>query len=145
LVHSGVIDTNVHKICDFIVNCLDVVILVNFVDNCFFWARTEDGLFNPPQKDNSGRYHVDCEIVCAPQETAKQVFINLFPLLQRFNNVPKIVLVPIPRFLYAPCCSNIEHVPDMESGNHMEKIMADLGLKRTRFFSFSRKAKIKRK
>jgi hypothetical protein len=104
----------------------EAVILVNAVDNSFYVARTEDGHFIPPRKDNSGKYHIDGEIACAPQETAKQLLINLFPLLKRFPEVKKILMVPVPRYLFAPCCSDIEHVPNMESEGHVEKMLADL-------------------
>jgi hypothetical protein len=79
-------------------------------------------------KDNSGRYHVDGELVRAHQETSKQLFLNLLPLLRRFSSVPKIVLAPIPRYLYDPCCSDIEHLPNLESEDHVAKILVDLEL-----------------
>jgi hypothetical protein len=66
---------------------------MNAFDNSYFVAKTEDGHFIPPRKDSSGRYHVDCEISCAPQETAKQMMLNCFPLLKKFSDIPKIVLV----------------------------------------------------
>jgi hypothetical protein len=102
------------------------VLLINAFDNSYFVAKTEDGNFIPPRKDGSGRYHVDGEISCAPMETAQQMLINSFPLLRKFAEIPKIVLVPIPRYLYAPCCSDIEHVPNMESENHVEKLLEGL-------------------
>jgi hypothetical protein len=107
-------------------NLADKVLLINAFDNSYFVAKTEDGHFIPPRKDSSGRYHVDGEISCAPLETAKQMLINSFPLLRKFAAIPKIILVPIPRYLYAPCCSDIEHVPNMESENHVEKLLEGL-------------------
>jgi hypothetical protein len=49
------------------------------------------------------------------------MLINSFPLLRKFAEIPKIVLVLIPRYLYAPCCSDIEHVPNLENEDHVEK------------------------
>jgi hypothetical protein len=99
----------------------DKVLLMNAFDNSYFVAKTEDGHFIPPRKDSSGRYHVDGEISCAPQETAKQMMLNCFPLLKKFSDIPKIVLVPVPRYMFAPCCSDIEHVPNLECEDHVEK------------------------
>jgi hypothetical protein len=104
----------------------DKVLLINAFDNSYFVAKTEDGHFIPPRKDSSGRYHVDGEVACAPQETAKKMLINSFPLLRKFADIPKIVLVPIPRYLYAPCCSDIEHVPNLENEDHFEKMLEGL-------------------
>jgi hypothetical protein len=70
---------------------VDKVLLMNAFDNSYFVAKTEDGHFIPPCKDSSGRYHVDGEISCAPQETAKQMMLNCFPLLKKFADIPKIV------------------------------------------------------
>jgi hypothetical protein len=104
----------------------DKVLVINAFDNSYFVAKTEDGHFIPPRKDSSGRYHVDGEIACAPQETAKQMLINSFPLLRKFAAIPKIVLVPVPRYLYAPCCTDIEHVPNLENEDHVEKMLEGL-------------------
>jgi hypothetical protein len=104
----------------------DKVLLVNAFDNSYFVAKTEDGHFIPPRQDSSGRYHVDGEISCAPQETAKQMMLNCLPLLKKFAVIPKIVLVPVPRYLYAPCCSDVEHVPNLEDEDHVEKLVGAL-------------------
>jgi hypothetical protein len=70
-----------------------------------FWqqlAKTEDGHFIPPRKDSAGRYHVDGEISCAPPETQQnKKLINRFPWLRKFADIPKIILFPVPRCLYA--------------------------------------------
>jgi hypothetical protein len=104
----------------------DKVLLMNAFDNSYFVAKTQDGHFIPPRKDSSGRYHVDGEISCAPQETAKQMMLNCLPLLKKFAEILKIVLVPVPRYLYAPCCSDIEHVPNLEDEDHVEKLVGAL-------------------
>jgi hypothetical protein len=59
----------------------EAVILLSNINNCFFLARSEVGHHCPPVKDLDGNYHIDGELVCAPADTAKQLFLNMIPLL----------------------------------------------------------------
>jgi hypothetical protein len=102
------------------------VLLLNLVDNSFFVAKCEDGHCIPPHKDTTGVYHIDGEIACAPVETAKQLMRNLFPLLRKFADYPKILLVPIPRYLFGPCCLDPDHAPNTHAPDHVETMISAL-------------------
>jgi hypothetical protein len=69
---------------------------------------------------------VDGDLVCAPTDTAKQLFLNMVPLLKEFNSYQKIILTPLPRYLYAPCCTDQDHIPNLENEDHVPKLLADL-------------------
>jgi hypothetical protein len=107
-------------------NSEEAIILLNLVDNSFFVARCEDGHYIPPHKDNLGHYHIDGEITCAPADTAKQLMINLFPILKKFDEFIKILLVPLPRYLYSACCGDPEHAPNVLAADHVETMMTSL-------------------
>jgi hypothetical protein len=104
----------------------EAVILLNNIDNCFYLARSEDGHHCPPRKDLEGKYHIDGDLVCAPTDTAKQLFLNMVPLLKEFNSYQKIILTPLPRYLYAPCCTDPDHIPNLENEDHVPKLLANL-------------------
>jgi hypothetical protein len=61
-----------------------------------------------------------------PVETSKQLLCNLFQLLKEFREVPKVILVPLPRYLYGSCCGNVEHVPNLQQPNHVEDQIQNL-------------------
>jgi hypothetical protein len=105
----------------------DVVLVLNVLDNTFFVAKSEDWHFWPIKKDLlDGKYHVNGDIACSPVETSKQLLNNLFPLLKAFQNVPKVILVPLPRYLYGSCCTNEEHVPSLQHPNHVADLVQNL-------------------
>jgi hypothetical protein len=104
----------------------EAAILLNLVDNAFFVARCEDGHCIPPHKDSYGCYHIDGDIACAPLDTAKQLMINLFPILKKYADYPKVLLVPLPRYLYKSCCDDLEHAPNVPASEHVETMIAGL-------------------
>jgi hypothetical protein len=104
----------------------EAVILLNLVDNSYFVARCDDGHHIPPHKDSLGHYHIDGEITCAPADTSKQLMINLFPILKKFSDYPKILLVPLPRYLYRTCCEDPEHATNVAAADHVDAMMQAL-------------------
>jgi hypothetical protein len=105
----------------------DVVLVLNVLDNTFFVAKTEDGHYYPIRKHiEDSSYHVEGDISCSPVETSKQLFANLFPLLKEFQEIPKVVLVPIPRYVFKSCCENEEHVPNVRNPGHVEDLVGSL-------------------
>jgi hypothetical protein len=106
----------------------NVVLLLHMLDNSFFKARAEDGSYIPIRRllpDNS--YHVDGDIATAPVKTSKQMFLQLIPLLRQFQDVCKIVAVPLPRYLRRSCCEDLEHAPNAREEGHVEAQLAELG------------------
>jgi hypothetical protein len=104
----------------------DAVLVINVLDNAFFVAMSEDGHTCPIRKDITGKYHVDGDVVCAPAETSKRLFSNLFPLLQEFKDVPKLVPTPLPRYLYSSCCDDLDHVPGLLLPGLIEGLLDNL-------------------
>jgi hypothetical protein len=102
------------------------VLVLNVLDSTFFVAMSEDGHTCPIQKDITGKYHVDGDVVCAPTEMSKRLFTNLFPLLQEFKDIPKLVLTPLPRYLYSSYCDDLDHVPSLLLPGHIEGLLDNL-------------------
>jgi hypothetical protein len=90
-------------------------------------AKSEDGHYRPIRKMlEDGRYHMEGDIACSPVETSKQLLSNLFPLLKDFQDVPKVMLVPLPRYIYGSCCSDPEHVSNLVDPDHVENLAKNL-------------------
>jgi hypothetical protein len=78
----------------------DAAVVLSMTDNSFYMARTEDGSLIPHRRDLEGKYHMDGDILCSPLESSRQVFLQLIPLLKGLQDVDKILLAPLPRYLY---------------------------------------------
>jgi uncharacterized membrane protein YgcG len=104
----------------------DVVIVLGVLDNTFFKARFEDGEAIPICKRLDGTYHVDGDIICAPLETSKAALLQLLPLMKALPEHDKLLLTPIPRYLWSSCCEDPTHAPNISSDEHLVTMLADL-------------------
>jgi hypothetical protein len=107
-------------------NAEEAVLVLGMFDNAFFQARYEDGNYCPISKRIDGSYHVDGDIVCPAMETSRTSFIQTVPLLKTFQEYDKLVLAPLPRYLYNSCCSDVEHAPNIKEDNHVAGQIGDL-------------------
>jgi hypothetical protein len=69
---------------------------------------------------------VDSHIVCSPTETAKIAFLQLVPLLKAFPEYDKVILAPLPRYLWQGCCSDPTHAPNVQEPDHVEVMLGDI-------------------
>jgi uncharacterized membrane protein YgcG len=104
----------------------EVAVVLGMTDNSFYVARTEDGSLIPHRRDIEGKYHMDGDILCSPLDSSRQVFLQLVPLLQGLPDVDKVLLAPIPRYLYNSCCLDMEHGPNVTDEDHCDKILAGI-------------------
>jgi uncharacterized membrane protein YgcG len=104
----------------------EVAVVLGMTDNSFYVARTEDGSLIPHRRDIEGKYHMDGDILCSPLDSSRQVFLQLVPLLQGLPDVDKVLLAPIPRYLYNSCCLDMEHGPNVIEDDHCDKILAGI-------------------
>jgi hypothetical protein len=95
-------------------------------DNSYYMIRCEDGSFTAIRREDNGIYHVDGDIVCAPLDTAKKMFQQTLPLLREFQEFDKLVLVPLPRYLWAACCTDLRHAPNIADEDHVQDQLTNL-------------------
>jgi uncharacterized membrane protein YgcG len=104
----------------------DAAVVLGMTDNSFYMARTEDGSLIPHRRDLDGKYHIDGDILCSPLESSRQVFLQLIPLLNGLQEVDKVLLAPLPRYLYNSCCMDMEHGPNVADPDHCDQILAGI-------------------
>jgi hypothetical protein len=103
----------------------DSVALVFYMtDNAFYLARAEDGSLLPHCRSIDGTYHMN--VVCSPLDSSRQVFLQLSPMLKELQDFDKLLMVPIPRYLWNSCCDDAEHGANVASEEHVDAIMQGL-------------------
>jgi hypothetical protein len=104
----------------------DAVIILAMVDNAFFLARYVDGSEIPIRRGNEGIYHVDGDLGYAPVDKLKIIYNQVEPLLKNFGDQDKLLLTPLPRYLWAACCKDHEHAPNVYSEGHVVDQLASI-------------------
>jgi hypothetical protein len=102
------------------------VIAVHCCDNTAFMARSEEGGDLPIHKFVTGEYHVEGDLVVAGKDRLLMFFRNCLPFLLLLKNRNMIFLTPIPRFLYALCCENVEHASNQRDQDFEADLRAAL-------------------
>jgi hypothetical protein len=101
----------------------EVVLVLGMTDNAYFLARAEDGSLIPNCRSSDGTYHMHGEIVGSPLDSSRQVFLQLEGLLKDLQDFDKILLAPLPRYLWQSCCDDPDHGPNVVSEGHAEQIL----------------------
>jgi hypothetical protein len=104
----------------------EAIVVLGVLDNSFYKARSEDGEINNITRGEDGRYHVDGHVVCVPADTSRIAFLQLIPLLKALPEYDKVVLAPLPRYLWRSCCLNARHAPNVADDDHVELQLADI-------------------
>jgi hypothetical protein len=95
-------------------------IIFMLLDNGYFQTASEDGSIIPHSRDSLGHYHVDGDLVCGPAECAKKLFQQVIPAFKKFSSLDKILMTPIPRYLWDSCCGDKDHAPNIRSADYPE-------------------------
>jgi hypothetical protein len=102
------------------------ILVLTLLDNANFQTGQADGSIISNSKDISGIYHMDGDLICGPAETVKKLFTQIVPALKMFQDLDKIQLVPLPRYLWAACCNNEEHATNTRCIGYQEEQLAIL-------------------
>jgi hypothetical protein len=105
------------------------MVIFNMMDKSYFQARGEDGLFIP-HRQHDGKYHVDGNLVDCPLETVKLHFEMMLPIFEAAAEATRLFMVPILRYLYSGCCSDVDHAPNRSKEKFIDNMLD--GLKRTK-------------
>jgi hypothetical protein len=103
---------------------ITVVVFCN-LDKTYFQARAEDGRCIP-HRQHDGVYHVDGDLVPCPVETLKYVFELLVPVFNAASNFKRLLLCPIPRYMWQGCCSDPDHAPNRAEEGFLEDMLEGL-------------------
>jgi hypothetical protein len=103
-----------------------VALVFCMTDNAFYLARAEDGSLLPHCRAIDGVYHMNGDVVCSPLDSSRQVFLQLSPMLKELQDFDKLLMVPLPRYMWSSCCDDPEHGANVTSEDHAETILHGL-------------------
>jgi hypothetical protein len=125
-------DGNVAKLIDDISilgNIDDCISVVDVLSNVTYRYEQYDGSLALPVK-NDGIYHMNGKVQVCSRETVINTFLKTKGI---FDSLPgqKIVLPPIPRYLFTPCCDNASHCTETGTPEHVQSpIESTLAIRR---------------
>jgi hypothetical protein len=102
-----------------------VVVIFANLDKSYFQARSEDGSFIF-HRLHDGTYHVDGDLVACPMEQLKFLFELLIPVFNANAGMRRLLLCPIPRYLWKGCCEDPDHAPNRSDEGFQEDILEGL-------------------
>jgi hypothetical protein len=82
-----------------------------------------DGTTALPFRSN-GKYHLGGNVVTTPADIFKRVVENVLPVIKEKGTKPCVIIPPLPRYVFARCCSNAEHCTNMNNKGYQENLMS---------------------
>jgi hypothetical protein len=102
------------------------VIIVHCYDNVAYMARTEEGGDLPIIQYTNGEWHVMGDLVLASKERMLMYFKHSLHFLKLLENRKVLMMAPLPRYLYAGCCAQPDHVSNSEEPDFERRIREGL-------------------
>jgi hypothetical protein len=81
---------------------------MDLVSNCTYRYSQFDGTQALPYKEG-GKFHFAGPVTLCSDETFKKILKKLGPVLLSAQNAKKIVIPPLPRYIFSTCCSSTAH------------------------------------
>ena len=105
-------------------NC---IVVHQLLDNSFYLAKTEEGGLIPAVRETiGGKYHVQGELVFAPKELQYSIFTTVKPIFDEASSHHQILISPLPRYLRDRCCSDLDHVANLEEDDYATNLEESL-------------------
>ncbi len=89
-----------------------VVVMDLFGNNSFRWEE-EDGTPVMPVRDG-GTYHMNGQVTVCTDDTVKKLLNIVMPVINDAAPLGKIFILPLQRYVFGGCCSNVEHFPNVK-------------------------------
>jgi hypothetical protein len=97
------------------------VILELFGNSTYRYKQFDDSL-SLPYKDGAG-YHMGGDVAVCEDDTFLKLLTALAPVLLSCQNNVKIVVPPLPRYLYHKCCNKSGHASNVHNEDHCIKML----------------------
>jgi hypothetical protein len=102
----------------------NIVVIMDLHSNTTFRYRQFDRTPELPVKDRSGgRYHFPGDVILTDDTLFKIITDFLSPVLLSAQNKLKILIPPLPRYVFDKCCNNPAHCKNCTDPEHPEKIL----------------------
>jgi hypothetical protein len=103
----------------------DDFLVIDPLSNSIFCGSDADGNLLDPLKDNGG-WHVPGSLTVRSKPYLKQILQKLKSALEPCSECKIILLVPIPRYIVAPCCDNATHVSNRLDTDYTAEISGEM-------------------
>jgi hypothetical protein len=106
-------------------NASNHCMVIDPFSNSTFHFEQFDGSTSLPFK-SGGKYHLAGDVsVCSLNAFQKQVEA-IVPILAAKKESHCVLIPPLPRYLFTPCCANQQHCTNLSEDGYCDKIMSDL-------------------
>jgi hypothetical protein len=139
-VHSGKIEDGLKSLR---VNSSTIFVVQIFDSGCFM-VRTEEGGLIPICKRADGSYHVDGMLELINTESQYDLFQQVMIELRDYKNNILIFLAPIPCYLTASCCEDLDHASNRSQADFSKKMEEGVFAVRQNIKNFAFKAGLRR-
>jgi hypothetical protein len=82
----------------------------------------EDGTLALPLKTSTG-YHLPGRITVCDDKVFKVLVESVLPLFHFFRDNGKVVVPPLPRYVFRGCCPEFAHAPNVAEQDHAPNIL----------------------
>jgi hypothetical protein len=106
------------------------IVVIDVLSNSIYRFEQYDGSLSLPFKSN-GVHHMGGKVSICGKEA---VFNTLLCTKEIFAKIPgfKIVLPPLPRYIFGPCCSDVNHCIDVGKPEYIHQMLeSSTGLRKT--------------
>jgi hypothetical protein len=98
------------------------VVLLDLLGNCVYRYTQFDGTLALPYKEG-GRHHFAGPVTLCGDENFKRIVKMLGPVLLSAQHACKILIPPLPRYVFNTCCSVATHCSNFADENYAEGIL----------------------
>ena len=102
-----------------------VYVLDLFGSTCTRFRQADDTLAPAVKLGHGGGWHMLGDVTGAPDGAVREQIRVLGPVLEVLKNKKKVIIPPIPRYVFGPCCETPEHAPNTRSTTHAKEALAD--------------------
>jgi hypothetical protein len=102
----------------------DTILVLQVFDSGFYMVRTEEGSLIPPCKrgEGPGTYHIDGVLELLNRESQFDMFRQLIHEFTGFKENVMIFLAPLPCYVEAGCCEDVDHVSNRLQPDFLKKM-----------------------
>ncbi len=99
--------------------------VMDLFGNSTFRYEQFDSSFSLPFK-SGGKYHLEGNIVLSTPQQFKKISEQIVPILLAKKDAPCVLVPPLPRYLFSPCCDAKNHCPNQSDPEFPHKILSEL-------------------
>ncbi len=90
------------------------VVVIQLLDNVSYECRNEQGDRLLPRKGSDRRYHALGELSVIGKDSLREYFMLMQPIFEACKDYKVIFVSPLPRYAWARCCNDPEHIVNSE-------------------------------